>query len=170
MSDRAIQDAIQILSGTHMADKIHVLDAVVISVDATARTCIVRATGGKSGNVLPARLMSSTDDGILILPTVGSTVTIIMSDFTSPYVSLYSGIDKIILRGGDLDGLVKVIDLTTKLNNLENKLNQLLTKYNSHTHNVISTGAPSGPCLQPESGQLTPTVQADIENTNITHG
>ena len=170
MSDRSIQESIQILSGTHLADKLYYLDCEVKSVDESKRTCVVIALSGKVGSEFTARLMASVDDGFLIIPVVGSTVVVSSSDFNTASIVQYSEVEKIVLRGGDLGGLVKVINLTSKLNNLENKLNSLVLKYNTHTHNVTAVGSPTGPGLQPETGQLTPTVRSDIENTKITQG
>ena len=170
MSDRSIQEAIQILSGTHLADKLYFLDCEVKSVNESGRVCTVIALSGKVGSEFTARLMASVDDGLLMVPTVGSTVVVSSSDFVTGAVVQYSGIDHISIRGGDLGGLAKVIDLVTKLNNLENKLNSLILKYNTHTHNVTAVGSPTGPGLQPETGTLTPTQRAEIENKKITHG
>jgi hypothetical protein len=114
--------------------------------------------------------MASVDDGFLIQPEIESTVSVILSDFGEPYISQYSGIDKITFRGGDLGGLVKVAELTEKINNLENALNALFLKFNAHTHNVISVGAPSGPSILQETNNLVPTQRNEIENINITHG
>ena len=170
MSARAIQEAIQILSGTHLADKLYFIDAEVNSVDEQARSCTVTALSGKVGSEYTVRLMASVDDGLLMIPVVGSSVVVCSSDFVTGSIIQYSGIDHISIRGGDLGGLVKVIDLTEKLNNLENKLNSLILKYNTHTHNVTAVGSPTGPGLQPETGTLTPTQRADIENDKISHG
>ena len=170
MSARAIQDAIQILSGTHLTDKLYFIDAEVKSVDEKTRTCKLIALSGKVGSEFTARLMASVDDGMLIVPVVGSTVVVSSSDFVTGAVVQYSGVDYISIRGGDLGGLVKVITLTQKLNNLENKLNSLILKYNTHTHNVTAVGSPTGPGLQPETGQLTPTQRSDIENDKILQG
>jgi len=171
MSDRAIQETIQILAGTHLSDKVYAVDATVVSVDESKRNCIVRVISGKANNEFTARLMCAIDDGVLVIPLVDSTVSIVMSDFTTPYVSQYSGIEKIVLRGGDLGGLVKVIELTEKLNNLEQLLNDLVTKYNSHTHSGVSTGGGmSGVTTALETGTLTPTQRSEIENEQITHG
>lgn len=170
MSDRAIQEAIQILSGTNLSDKVYAVDATVLSVDDGKRTCQVQVISGKANNTFTARLMSAVDDGFLIIPTIDSTVGVLMSDFTKPLIVQYSEVDKIIMRGGDLGGLVKVISLTDKINTIENKINDLILKYNSHTHNVTAVGSPTGPGLQPESGTITPTLRSDIENDKITHG
>lgn len=170
-SDRAIREAVEHLAGTHRDDKVFVIDATVDSVDITTRTCVCTAIGGKAGSELPnVRLMASIDDGLLIIPTIDSTVTLLFSNFTDPCIISYSEIDTIIFRGGDLGGLVKVIELTTKLNNLENLVNDLISKFNSHTHQVTSTGAPTGPNLLPETEKLTPTMRLDIENINVTQG
>jgi hypothetical protein len=67
--------------------------------------------------------------------------------------------------------VVKVIELTEKLNNLEQLLNDLVTKYNSHTHSGVSTGGGmSGVTTALETGTLTPTQRSEIENEQITHG
>lgn len=168
--DRGIQEAIQILSGTHLADKLYFLDCEVKSVDEAGRVCTVIALSGKVGSEFTARLMASVDDGILAVPVVGSTVVVSSSDFTTGCIVQYSEVEKIVLRGGDLGGLVKVISLTDRLNKIENKLNSLLLKYNTHTHNVTAVGSPTGPGLNPETGSLTPTQRGDIENDKISHG
>ena len=171
MGDRSIRDAINQIAGTHLTNKVHAVTATVLSVDIPNRICTCQIVDGHVNNILPnVKLMASVDDGFLIQPTVNSTVCLIISDFSEPYISQYSGIDKIILNGGDLGGLVKVITLTKKINTLENKVNALVTKYNNHTHNVIAVGIPVGPNLLPEVGFLTPTQQIEIENKTITHG
>jgi hypothetical protein len=170
MSDRAIQEAIQIISGTRQADKVYLVDCVVLSVDEASRTCFVQAVGGRANNKFTARLMASVDDGMLIIPAINSSVIIAMSDFSRAHVAQYSEVDRMILRGGDLGGLARVIGLVGKFNAIENKLNDLITKFNTHTHNVTATGAPTGPNLLPEVGGVTPTVRGDIENVSITHG
>jgi len=71
---------------------------------------------------------------------------------------------------GQLGGLVKLLSLVTKLNNLENLVNNLVTKYNAHTHILtLSTGTgTAAPTTATETTVLTPTQRADIENDKIT--
>lgn len=169
--NRSIQEAIQILSGTHLADKVYFIDAIVKSVDEQARTCVVVALSGKAGNEFTTRLMASVDDGVLIIPAVESTVVISMSDFNTPAIVQYSEVEKIVLRGGDLGGLVKVIKLTEKLNNLEELLNDLVEKYNTHTHAGVTSGSSSTAVTTAiETGIITPTQRNEIENDKINHG
>lgn len=77
--------------------------------------------------------------------------------------------DSFVFNDGELGGLVKVIDLTEKLNNIEKLLNDLITKYNAHTHNVTAVGSPTGPSLAQETGTLVPTKQNEIEDEKVKH-
>lgn len=171
MSDRSIRETVEFLAGTNREDKVYAIDAIVNEVDLSTRTCTCQCISAKSQNIFPnVRLMVSVDDGFLIVPTVGSNVTIILSTFTDPYVTQYSEIDSIIMRGGDLGGMVITPQLIKRLNNIENLLNDLILKYTTHTHNVTAVGSPTGPSLAPENGSLVLTVRDDIENTAITQG
>lgn len=78
---------------------------------------------------------------------------------------------EIILNDGAMGGLVKVIELTQKLNNLENKVNAIISAFNSHTHVLtLTTGTgTAAPTAAPVSGTLTPTQRADIEDTKVVH-
>ena len=174
--------AVQHLSGTKGADKVYLISASVESVDETTRTCVVDVVNGmgqtKIENVL---LMSGIDDGMFLVPAIGSTVFVSYSTFNQPFVSLFSELQKVVFivgdytlqmtsagvqfNGGSLGGLVKVIDLTAKLNNLENKVNALITAYNGHIH-PASSGTTS-PTTSLVTGTLTPTQQQDIENGKI---
>lgn len=68
-------------------------------------------------------------------------------------------------NGGQNGGMVLLLQLVAKLNNIENLLNQFIALYNSHTHPV--SGSATGVPVVPEDNTLTPTQRADIENTKI---
>ena len=78
----------------------------------------------------------------------------------------------ITLNNGSLGGLVKLNDLVNRLNLIENKVNSLIGKYNSHTHILtLSTGTgTAAPTATTEAGTLTPTQPQDIENDKIIQG
>jgi len=170
--DRAISEAIRHLAGTHSEDKVFFTDGEVIDVDIKSRTCTVSFSSTKRNETRDdVRLMSSIDDGVLITPTKGSTVTVIFSTFTQPVVISFTENDRIDLRGGDLGGIPIVGQLLKKLNNLENFCNDLASKFNSHIHTGVQTGVGvSGPTNIQEQTTLTPTVLEEIENENVTHG
>jgi hypothetical protein len=78
----------------------------------------------------------------------------------------------ITLNDGALGGLVKLDALVERMNLIENKVNSLLTKYNSHTHVLtLSTGTgTAAPTTSTEAGTLTPTEPEQIENEKIIQG
>lgn len=71
-----------------------------------------------------------------------------------------------VFNGGTLGGMVRVIDMVSRMNLIENLLNQVIALYNGHTHPV--SGAATGVPVVPETETLELTVRADIENTKIT--
>ena len=128
----------------------------VVSVNTNSRTAKVVFNGVE----YDVQLAPAIGDQLLQIPEVGSTVFVINGIIVG-----YSDLSELWLRGNQFEGLVKVSDLVTKLNNLENKVNTILSSYNTHTH--ASSGAPPVPTI---TGTLTPTQQTDIENPNVKHG
>lgn len=200
-----IRRAVETLAGVKGTDKVSMVAAEVTSVDEAARTCNVDViTGIGQTTIENVQLMASIDDGVLLIPAIGSTIIVSYSSYNQPFVSLFSELAKIVLvagqenasiqidedgvlleiaetkllisdgltqfNQGSLGGLVKVIELTQKLNNLESKVNDIISKFNSHTHILtLSTGTGSAAATSnPVSGTLTPTQRGDIENTKIT--
>ena len=174
-TDRNILESIEKISGTQFRDKVHLFSCTVNSVNIGARTCQVNTLSSKDSITIDnVKLMASVDDGIFIVPSVGSTVYVIYNNHAIPYVALFSQIDSILFisgtnalsisgtggiqfNDGSLGGMVEVASLVTKLNNLENYFNALNTKVNAL--------APT-PVIPP----LINTVRADVENTKITQG
>jgi hypothetical protein len=189
MSNRAIKDAIKQLSGTFNKDFIAFIECTVDSVDTDAQTCDCTAISGQAETAIPnVKLSAEANNGILITPTVGSTVIVGLSERAGAFVIMYEDLDVyqiainttaflmndglIQFNDGSFDGLVKVVELTEKLNNIENLVNDLILKFNTHTH-VLTLSAGTGtaaPTTTTETDTLTPTNQSEIENTAITHG
>jgi hypothetical protein len=183
----SVAQGIQKIAGTFGLDNVYMLTCEVSKVDVSDRSCMCAPVNGNMAD-FKAYLMAETDDGVLILPTVGSTVKVLFSNQNAPTVIQYSEIDKLLIisgnqsysiadgsqvfNDGSFGGLVKVIELTTKLNNLENLVNSLINKFNSHTH-ILALTAGTGtaaPTAAPETTVLTPTQKTDIENSEVTHG
>jgi hypothetical protein len=181
-TDRQIKEAIQHLAGTHNKDEIKVVQCEVESVDVDTRTCnVVTISGLATYTIENVALMSAIDDGVLILPKVGSIVSVIHNKKGIKFVSQFSEVESIVIITGDttieikdglvqfndgsFDGLVKIKDLVDKLNNLENLVNQFIGLYNGHVH--TSNGVVTFSVV---TKTLTPTQQSDLENTKITHG
>lgn len=111
----------------------------------------------------------------VIIPVVGSVVYVTMDSDTGGIVTGFSEVDEMYLRGDTHNGLVKVADLTTRLNIIENSFNAfviafnaLVTVYSAHFH--ITGGPPPLVPGVPFTTVLTPTVQTQIENLKVKHG
>ena len=156
MSDRDIIESIRHLAGTHGQDKVQIEAASVDSVDLSTRTCNVTTISSKQSTAIEGvRLMAAIDDGILFVPTLGSTILVTYSTYQLPFVLLFSQVDQVLFisgssqfsikdgiiqfNDGSYGGLIEVAALITKLNNIENMLNDLATKYNAHTHILTLT-------------------------------
>lgn len=81
------------------------------------------------------------------------------------------------LNGNNLGGLVMVDGTLNKFNQLEDKVNNLITKFNSHTHLYIAPSiplpgppVPTAPIITPETPIVPTTVKSDLENEKIKHG
>lgn len=168
---------IQQLAGTHATDRTMIFDAEVVSVDVATRTCVVNMLGGKSSNTITARLMGAVDDGALIIPTIGTTVVCLASEYVTPVVIMYSGVDSIVWMGGEYEGVPIVIDpndptkgLLKKLNDLESKIKDLQTVFNVWTPVPTDGGAAlKSASASWYSTPISLTVQDDISHPSITH-
>lgn len=186
-TSREIKEGIQRLSKTFGKDYPVIIVGSVTSVDKNARTCDIDIISGLDAEILQGvKLSANPNDGILQVPSIGSNVNVLFSNKNVPFVILFSDIDEYILTieqteltiksgsisfgDGSFNGLVKVAELTTKLNNLENLVNQFVSVFNAHTHIASSFGSPTTPPPTPITTVLTPTIQTDIENQNIKHG
>lgn len=174
-------------------DTVYSLICTVMEIDLTNNTVDCEPLDG-SPDVLGVQLVTQ-NNGFLIIPKLESKVTITFIDEDNAFVSMFSEVDdiqinlvndfvvnadnilftvdtEIQLNGDNYDGLVKIGDLITKLNNLENKVNTIINTFNTHTHPYVDSGSPAttSPSTSPVSGTLTPTQQADLENTTVKHG
>ena len=139
------------------------------SVDLTTLTCYCVPLNDDA-DIINVRLMANIDNGFLLIPEVNSIVVVSFLSDDSAYVSLVSKVSEVQLNGKNFDGLVKVQELTDKLNALENKVNDLITACSSQ----IVTLAPSGTfplaSFFTSVTPLIPTQQLEIENTTILQG
>lgn len=190
MSNRQIQEAVQQLAGKQLKDEVYIAEVQVTSVNIGARTCACTSVDGLAvSDFQDVQLMNGVDDGILVIPTAGSNIIIGYSKRLLPFVLLFAQIDQVIiitgsssvtlkdgtiqLNDGSYGGLIKIDSLITKINNLENLVNDLITKYNAHTH-ILTLTAGTGtaaPTVTVEGSTISPVTQkSDLENTNTTHG
>lgn len=142
----------------------------VDSVDLVNRTCYCIPIN-EDADITEVRLMANIDNGFLLIPEVDSVVVVSFLSDSSAYVSMVSKVSEIQLNGTNYGGLIIVAELTEKLNNLENAFNTHLNLYNLHTHAGVTSGvSTTSPVVVPDTQTLTPTIDADLENTTVLHG
>ncbi len=173
--EKEIEVYVQRLAGTYLKDLISIFACNVDSVNEPERTCDCTPIGSEANTALPGVLLSAeNNNGFLCLPVVGSTVIVAISTRNTAFILMYSDIEKVQFMDGSLGGMVKVIDLVERLNNIEDKVNDIITEYNAHTHLAVDsvTSAPVtvSPTVSQVVGALTPTVRSDVENDLITQG
>lgn len=144
----------------------------VDSVDVSAKTAYCLPVDETVADIPDARICASdSDNSFLVIPKVDSYVVVTMISESTGYVAMFSEIESIYLNGDTYGGLIKVKDLVTKLNNLENAFNTHVTKYNTHTHSGVQAGAgATTPPIVPETTTLITTTQNELENTTVKHG
>jgi len=123
-------------------------------------------------------------------PAVGAYALIIkLPEVDNWYLLHASTTEMQHLNGKDFGGLVKVKELTDKLNAIEKLLNNFLNDFKNHTHSIntpfVGTINPGTPASMPITGTVTmgdtmktvcvlnavnETKVKDIENPNVNHG
>jgi hypothetical protein len=118
------------------------------------------------------RLQANPGNGILIIPSVDSFVIVGRLTGNAGYIAMVSDADSIQMLDGSYGGLIKIDELVTKLNILEQDLNTLRDQFDSWVPVPNDGGLVLKNLLTPTwtVPQLTETVNADLENEDITHG
>lgn len=109
-------------------------------------TCTVKIGDAEIEGVRLRASLTGRDRQILTVPKVGSCVTLgcLTADLNNLVVLQVDEVEKIIVNGGELGGLIKIQELT-------DKINALVEAFNSHTH-LLPTGAvitSAGPSINP---------------------
>lgn len=175
MSDRAIIEAINKIVGNHKNDQVVYANATIDSVDIDSRTCVCTLIDNHTEYQITAKLTATVDDGLLLIPSIDSTVKIILSRDVEPFVCQYSGleevridaVDKIVFNNGE--------NTTAKADILHEELNKAKARIDAII-NAINTCVPSGT----ETGLVTIKTAVGlivdvedyslIENENVVHG
>ena len=105
----------------------------VVSVKDT--TCTVKIGEAEIEGVRLRASLTDRERQILIVPKVGSAVTLgcLTADLNNLVVLQVDEAESITINGGELGGLVKIQELT-------DKINALVEAFNSHTHTIAIGG------------------------------
>lgn len=135
-------------------------------------TCEVSIDGLSIPDV---RLRASTEvDGaqIIVRPAVGSVVIVgsLTGDLDHLVVLSMDRAEEVIINGGKLGGLIKVQELTKKLNTIESEVNDLKQLFASWVPVKGDGGAVLRGLLGSWAGKrLTPSKREDYEDTKVKH-
>lgn len=98
-------------------------------------TCTVKIGEAEIEGVRLRASLTGRERQTLIVPKVGSAVTLgcITADLNNLVVLQVDEVESITINGGELGGLVKIQELT-------DKINALVEAFNSHTHTIAIGG------------------------------
>ncbi len=176
-----ISDLISALAGTKGANKILIIEAVVVSVNEEDRTCVVDPLSDSfEGTIEEVYLSAQPNDGVIQIPTIDSVVKVCIGmGIDNPFVVQFSDLDKVVIlaktsiqfNSGYYGGLVRVEELVGKLNGLENLVNSILAQLKTTTIPLAPSGTyPFAPLFASMVAISPITMVPDLENEKITHG
>lgn len=163
----------------------------VSNIDEDKRICDVAIDDElKLSNCRLNAIIDSYDNRLLVVPKDQSKVAFVTigGKYTELLILAYSEIEKVLLtigdsdiviqdgsiqmNGGDLGGLIKIEDLTDKLNGLVSEVNALKENFNTHTH-LVTTTAPAGEWTSKTTTKIASDAsrfnKSDYEDSKITH-
>lgn len=174
--------------------------AVVKSVDEDKALLSAELSMDEPGAVtgeITLNTVKGDNAGIILVPKVGARCILAAVDTDSGVYTLLraSEYDKIKIKAGDRTlevkdgqwtfdggsngGLIKIDSLVEKLNNVENKMNDLIAVFLNHKHVSATSGSPTSNVQSPTLlldmilpntlQQLETTQSTQIENKKITH-
>lgn len=137
-------------------------------------TCDIEISGTPFSSV-PLCVLLNTQASFYPIPVIGTgcLVTFKDGDITQPQILQVDKIStlkinatvKVEFNGGTLDGMVKVNDLVTQMNKIEENQNKILDVLKSI--NIPNTPYPFAPLFSAIT-DLTKTTKQQLENTKIT--
>lgn len=127
----------------------------VSDIDLVSFTCTCTPIDG-SAEFFDVLLNANADKGFTLIPTDNSVVIVQQTSQSTAYVSMVSNVDQIYLAGDVNGGLVKVTELTAKLN-------QLVTQIAANFEAIAAT-------YPYATVPLTPFSPTDYQNTTVKHG
>lgn len=158
--------------------------AQVVSVQGD--TCTVKIDGLELSDIRLTPTTSERDDTLLLTPATDSFVlvgslsgdlnnlcvlaadTLASLELTIGDIGVFIDKEGVVLNGGELGGLVKLDDVTKKINALENQLNQLKNILKAWTPAPNDGGAALKGAISTWAGNpITITKSSELENLKV---
>lgn len=121
-------------------------------------------------------IADSGDETFTLVPKEGSFVVVDFHSYTTAQCIAVQQSDEVLINSvqtifnnGENGGIVKIQELTDKLNALVDEFNSFVQIFNSHTHAGVQTGGGiTAPSTQ-QAQDATDFNKSDYENETITH-
>jgi len=171
--------------------KVYTVIGTVSNVNEATRTCDVTPIEGAKIESVKFQATLSGTVGFVLIPADGSAVAINCVNDEAGIIVNTGSIDKLIVKigsqeltvttssfkfNGGTQEMVKIDELTTKLNLLKTEVNAFITAYNAHVHPVPTATALAIPpavgttAVTPASATpATAFNKNDYKDTNILH-
>ena len=168
MNTQNIGDLIKQLAKN--GEEVYSLPCKVVSIDSDNLAELEPLNGDP--NLLGVRLTAgASNTPFLVTPVIGSAVIASFLSRNTAFISLYSEIESVEIRGGDLGGLVKVEELKSELAKLTARVDGIISAIN----NGVPVPTDGGTALQTTiKAALALIVNKEdftnIENENVKHG
>jgi len=162
-------------------NQLYSLMGTIDSVDSSNRTCIVKPNDGSpllNDVSLEADYNESESKGFYIVPAIGSNVIVTFKSKDYGYLSAWTEIDQVVAKqgewifnDGDNLGIVKVQEMSDRLNELEELFTQLQQDIISWTPVTQDGGAALKVVLSAGFGakQVPTSKTSDFENEFVKH-
>lgn len=187
---KAARTAIQKIAKTYNVDLVSIINATVTSVDKGSRTCVVTPLSGESDTPIEdVGLMVERNDGEFKIPSVGSTVGVVMSTNVDPYIISWSDLDEwyivigsttidllkgeLKLGGDAYGGIIKIDDLKTQWDANVTALKTVFqTVFAAIDSSLTTAGGPAVAvsAYTPLASDIKTLENTTLENTNVKHG
>src|SRR6185437_186236 len=159
---RALKDAIAQLAGTFNEDFVNIIACTVNSCQPDSRQCTCTPLNGKGEAAITVNLSAEPNDGLLITPTINSTVLVAQTKQNDPFVLMFSDIDgfsiitsdgktqfvigtagSIQMNDGSYGGLTKTQELQAQLDKTNAVVKAILDTITGTVINEPGNGNPS---------------------------
>lgn len=162
-TERDIKESIRVIAKGGEGKTFFTAEVVAVS----GNTCTVKSDNLEMSDVAICAIGEASGNSLLVVPKVGSTVLIAdLSEGTRRDLVIvkYTEVESITINGGNLGGLVNIASLTEKLNDL-------VDKFNNHTHSVSTKGTATAQAGTAAAtlNQANPFNENDYEDEKIKH-
>lgn len=111
---------------------------------------------------------------VLVADVSGGNMTELIVIAVSEIAKIESNCEDVILNGGQHGGIVKIVELTNKLNALKDSVNALTRAFNAHTHAVTTTGSATTQTgtaapIDTQAAEAQAFTKTDYEDLKVRH-